>query len=201
MTTTIEVVALKLRKPFRFIVIFALFCFLSQTLLAVRPEWTAIYNGSEDNRDGGEGVVVDDSGNVYVTGYETVSGPQFSLWVGKYDPNGLVQWTTTYSVADGSIGRSIDGESNIYVAGYVHNDANNLNDIQILKYNSTGLLQWTTTYNGPADNQDRGHDVAVDASGNVYVVGFASNDIWIGKYNTNGLLQWTTTYGGGWATE
>lgn len=69
----------------------------------------------------------------------------------------------------------------------------------IRKYNLSGTLIWTQFIGTSAD--DFANDVAVDASGNVYVVGTTAgslaaqngggSDIFIRKYSSGGLTLWT----------
>jgi len=69
--------------------------------------------------------------------------------------------------------------------------------------------RWNT-FLGGSGSVDRGFDVAVDGSGNVYVTGYSNatwgtspvssfstaNDIFVAKLNTSGELQWHTFLGG-----
>ncbi len=50
-------------------------------------------------------------------------------------------------------------------------------------------------------SSDEAHDLAVVASGNVYVTGYtyswvSSQDIWVGKFSAAGALLWNFTWGG-----
>lgn len=60
------------------------------------------------------------------------------------------------------------------------------------------LVMWTQTYD--TGTFDSASDVAVDASGNVIVVGTQgqgdASDIWVRKLDPNGEPLWTRTYGG-----
>ncbi|MBI5623888.1 MAG: SBBP repeat-containing protein [Elusimicrobia bacterium] len=92
-----------------------------------------------------------------------------------------------------------DNSGNVYVTGYLNDGPNP--DTFVRKYNPTGSVVWTQYYNSPANNVDRGGDITVDGSGNVYVTGHETRpdlgqnqNIWVRKYDTNGLIQWTTTY-------
>jgi len=163
-------------------------------------QWTTTYNSpSSYSDDRGSDIAVDGSGNVYVTGYEERSDQKYyyNILVRKYDTNGLIQWTTTYNSPNNydtnGNGIAVDGSGNVYVTGYEYYLGQGSN---VRKYDTNGLIQWTTTYNSPSSySEERGSDIAVDGSGNVYVTGYEQDsNIWVRKYDTNGLIQWTTTY-------
>jgi len=171
--------------------------------------WTRTHNDSGDGDDRGYGIAVDASGNVYVTGYETVAGQGCNVWVRKYDPDGNEVWTRTYNGAadnfDIGYGIAVDASGNVYVTGY-ETVAGEGENIWLRKYDSNGNEVWTRTYNGTADSWDRGYGIAVDASGNVYVTGceYVTDEgpnIWLRKYDPDGEEVWTMTYDGtdGWA--
>lgn len=118
------------------------------------------------------GIAVDGSGNVYVTG---TSGPWGSpinpysgngyFFVLKLNSSGIYQWHTFYGSgivdsvyygsADEANAIAIDGSSNVYVTGtsygswgYPINPHSGSRDIFVLKLNSAGTYQWNTFY-GP----------------------------------------------------
>ncbi len=164
-------------------------------------QWTTNYNGSASGGDGATGIVVDGSGNAYVTGYEVGTGAE-NLWVRKYDTNGLVQWTTSYNGASDqnyrgySIARDIQG--NLVVAGY-ETIAGQSQDIVVRKFDPSGLTLWSTSYNDAANGTQMGFGVSVDTADNVYVTGSdgvsgQGNNLWLRKFTKDGLMLWTTTY-------
>src|SRR3989339_254500 len=139
----------------------------------VTPLWTKTYNGATNGNDYGMGIAVDISGNIYVTGYESVTGQGNNIWTRKYDNNGSEVWTKTHNgVTDGSDqgrGIAVDSSGNVYAIGNEEITGQSAN-IWIRKYDNNGAEIWTRTYNGVANSIDIGIGIAVDDSGNVYVL-------------------------------
>jgi hypothetical protein len=78
-------------------------------------------------------------------------------------------------------------------------------DAFLVKFNSSGVRQWATYYGG--SENDKGISCALDASGNVYMIGSTSsasgiatagahettvNDGFLVKFNSSGVRQWGT---------
>jgi hypothetical protein len=120
-----------------------------------------------------------------------VSGQGFDAWIRKYDAAGNTAWTTKYNktganLDDSAFGITSDASGNVLVTGY-ETPSNTHTDIWTEKLNSAGTLLWKQTFNGPANLDDAGDEVAVDANGNVYVAGYiglnaTSSTAWLTKY-------------------
>lgn len=102
----------------------------------------------------------------------------------------------------GAIAVAIGASGNIYVAGYTESFGAGRADALLLKYSPDGDLIWARTWGGPYD--DKGHAVAVDNVGDVYVAGHSSiisgvntHDVLILKYDSSGELIWQETWDGG----
>ena len=158
--------------------------------------WTRTYNSPGHLNDQGKGVVVDANGNVYVTGFESRPdlGQNSNVWLRKYDTNGNTLWTKTYNNPvyewGWEVGRdvAVDTEGNVYIAGYESFPSSGHADIWLRKYDTDGNVLWTETYDSPAHSEDYGHGVAVDAVGNIYVVGREKRDDLGGINNHNIVL-------------
>ena len=174
--------------------------FVTKLNSAGAHQWTTTFGGT--GLDEFLDMAVDDSGNVYATGYfhgtvdfgagnVTSAGGQDGF-VTKLNAAGAHQWTTTYGGTGQDEGRevAVDGAGNVYSSGYFINTvdfgAGNVTsaggqDGFVTKLNAAGAHQWTTTYGGTGN--DQGYVVAVDGSGNVYSTGFFNNTVDFGAGN------------------
>jgi len=84
-------------------------------------QWVQRYNGITNSWDEGKELVLDDSGNVYVAGFSTESGPGADYTTIKYNPNGVQQWIQRYNGpgnhGDGGYSIVLDDFGNVYVTG------------------------------------------------------------------------------------
>jgi hypothetical protein len=154
--------------------------------------WNTFLGGGGNEE--GEGIALDGSGNVCVTGNSSagwgspVQGHQGSVdvFAARLDSLGGLTWNTFLGGGGGDYGGRIalDSSGNVYVAGWsdtgwgtpvrAHVGAVNA-DAFAARLNSSGGLIWNTFLGGSGD--DRGRAIALDGSGNVYVAG-DSNDTW-----------------------
>jgi hypothetical protein len=73
---------------------------------------------------------------------------------------------------DAAIALATDKSGNVFVTGYT--TADNLRfDRLTIGYSAAGMPLWTNIYDGPANDDDSGNAVAVDANGNVFVTGYS----------------------------
>ena len=169
--------------------------------------WVARFNGTGNDDDYGEAIVVDNAGYVYVTGYSNPnsSGTFYDYVTIKYKPeDGETSWVRRYNYADSldqAFDIAVDNTGNVYATGRSRGLGTG-SDIATIKYFPNGDTAWVRRYNGPVgDGGDTGYGVEVDALGNVLVVGTSagvgtSNDIVTIKYNSSGEEQWVTRYDG-----
>jgi hypothetical protein len=173
----------------------------------VQEEWVASYNGPGNQDDHAYAVVVDGSGNTYVTGYSASTNVfPFNLDYAtiKYDASGAQLWVARYNgtgdTTDYGNAIAIDGSGNVYVTGESTGSGTGL-DYATIKYNASGVVQWVARYNGPGNGDDQAFAIAVDGSGNVYVTGTSTGlgtgpDYATIKYNSSGTEEWVARYNG-----
>ncbi len=158
---------------------------------------------------------VDDSGNVYLTGYTLgdLGGPNAGeflkvglfpvpflpsadAWIVKYDSEGNQQWLTQFGSGnfDEVFAIATDSEGNAYTSGWTLGDLGDTNaglyDIWVAKHDSDGNQQWLTQF-GTSD-YDWSWDAATDSEDNVYITGWTLGDL--GGANAGSYDGWVAKY-------
>jgi hypothetical protein len=155
--------------------------------------------------DVGNSVTLDDSGNIFLTGFFSSSEITFGdntltnaggndMFLAKYDANGNVLWAKNPYGTSQDQGCSVaaDNSGNAYVAGYfsaytyIVFGSDTLTsggdyDVFLAKYDAGGNVQWAK--GAGALGNDLATAIAVDNSGNAYMAGyFSSSAITFGTF-------------------
>ncbi|MGQ9678493.1 MAG: SBBP repeat-containing protein [bacterium] len=169
-------------------------------------QWYQRYSGPGNGNDCANGIVVDEAGNVYVTGYATTSTGSDYCTI-KYDSLGNELWVRFYNGTSSSTtptdiatAIALDRNGNVYVTGYSEG-AGTSYDYCTIMYSPSGAEQWVVRYNNSSANgYDQAFAIAVDRTNNVYVTGYSvagNGDYLTIKYNALGTQQWVARYDGG----
>lgn len=185
-------------------------------------QWLQRYNGTGNGEDHVSAMGIDNSGNVYVTGWSYGPIPGFStsgmsITTIKYSTIGTQQWIKKYNAPSNTLNPgydyayalNIDNSGNVYVAGKIMGMGGYpysfMQYCVTIKYNSFGDTLWSAKYCSPDSlslAQISPIAIAVSTSGNVFVTGACSFvnangiDYITLKYNTSGIYQWAKTYNG-----
>jgi len=171
-------------------------------------QWERRYNGAAPNNrlDELKGMIVDPSGNVYLTGISQKDGRKSTTTI-KYSSDGTELWVSRHnkssvvlSVDEGN-DITYDQFGNVYVTGGFSSESNGF---ETIKYNSEGVQQWVAYYDNPENYTGTAVSLVVDNAQNVYIVGYnkptgalplgTQHSIKIIKYDIGGNQQWINNY-------
>jgi len=153
-------------------------------------------------RDEGRKVLVDNSGNVYVTGLSKGSSSDFDYCTIKYNADGDTLWVRRYNGPDNQHDAAylmtMDSNEYITITGSSQVSETNF-DIVTVKYNQDGDTLWSRRYNGPWDGHDYPSDITSDSFNNIYVTGHCevesgNSDCITLKYSPYGGQLWSIRY-------
>lgn len=165
--------------------------------------WAQLHNGSRDGNDGANALVVDQAGNVIVTGYAVENFTEDFYTVKYAAATGDVVWERRYNGTgngqDGARSLALDAAGNVFVTGYSRGTAND--DFYTAKYSaSNGAILWERRYNGPDNGYDTAFKIAVDGNGDAIVAGDSAStangsDAYTAKYSgIDGSIIWEKRY-------
>ncbi len=181
-------------------------------------DWVTVYAGpgTGNSNDSGSDIAVDQNGNVYVAGFQTVDGQRDFLTL-KYSPDGAQLWAATY---DGQVGGTdeattlvVDHSGNVYVSGKstgapaLSGPVSEFYDYLTIKYDETGNEVWAERYNlSDTHFASPARSVLCD-DGAIVITGEASthfrnlwedeaydHDVVTVKYTPGGSLLWTAQF-------
>ena len=158
-------------------------------------QWQRAYVGFEQVT----GLSLDSSENLITTGR---SSPMLVLVQKINNSNGAFVWQKQINFAGGcnvfnnSPTVHTDASGNIYVTVFLTISC--LLRQTVIKFNSSGVVQWTTFMQGP-NGTPGSRQIAVDASGNVYLallITVGGNTLGgLVKLNSSGAVQWQRAIG------
>ncbi len=138
--------------------------------------------------------IVDQSGNIYVTGRAWQYTATYDFVTVKYAPDGTQLWFDTFDQNGGfhtPASMDLDQNGNLFITG-----GGQSGGLITVMYNNAGVRQWVREKSGTA-----GNNIKSDGNGGIFVTGSfydintgTGNDIMLLKYDLSGNLIWQRFY-------
>jgi len=170
-------------------------------------KWVRRFRGDWGNNNLKD-MVLDNTGNIYVTGSSFKFGIGIDCMTIKYSPSGDSLWSRRYDynlLTNDLLSIAIDSIGNICVTGFANDNINNNTTLITLKYDSIGVLKWAKTYqNNNTSFNDYGFCIGIDRYNYIYVAGYttvgpdiiSNRDYLTIRYKPNGDTSWVRKYNG-----
>ena len=142
-------------------------------------QWGKVFstnNGSGNVSYGNHCIAVEDSGSVFISGYENNAAKFHLLKLAQ--SNGSTTWNKTVTISGGTVNLNfalaVDSDGNVYVFGDTTTASSGTGAVRaatIIKFNSSGAVQWAnklTTTNGTEGT--RAKDITIDSNGDIRIV-------------------------------
>ena len=181
--------------------------------------WTRQFGTAGD--DEANSVIVDNSGNVYVSGttWGVLEEDQphlggYDAYVARFDEEGTLLWVNQFGSDSTDVASSVvtDNDGNIYVGGTTlgaiagGQGSHGLLDAFIARFNSDGTEIWIEQFGTSSHDYINYGAAATDSNGNLYVAGTTSGtfegqtragyrDAFVAKYDGDGNRRWIRQFG------
>ena len=163
-------------------------------------DWSQKFGSSSSDMP--YGLAVDDSGNVYMTGYFNTSitfgtkthssSGSYDIYLASFTPSGQYRWSITFGGTSSDYGYdvAVDAAGNVYVTGGFYNtmdcggatlSSKGGMDAFVCAFDAKGNHIWSGSWG--SSSADYGYAIGVDASSNVYLTGYFYNTIHFGGGN------------------
>jgi type IX secretion system substrate protein/beta-propeller repeat-containing protein len=160
--------------------------------------WFRIFDLAGPNGTGFASLRVGGDRRIIVSGFSDNSFKTSALIL-NYTSQGDFLWSLVYDDGAADLttfqGLELDHEGNSYLTGFAQVSDSVINEFITISVDSSGHLRWEGRYHGAYNGNEQANALALDASGNVYVVGAVSdslsgNDVVVLKYSNGGNEEW-----------
>jgi len=169
--------------------------------------WEKIYDGPVGYNDVATDIVLDNTGNLIVTGWTRGDSTRNDFATLKYSPNGDEEWISFFNTFSSYFDEypadiEVDCLDNIYIAGENRPSDTDLGgDYITIKLDTSGQQQWLHRYEGPTDKSSYATSMVVSCDGYALVTGSSftintSYDVATLRYSPQGSVNWLRRYDG-----
>lgn len=170
--------------------------------------WASLYGNPVLNAEDPNKILVDDNGNVFVTGKSDMDAlasiTTNNFLTVKYNSAGAQLWAVylngTSTVSDDiAEGMFLDAAGNPVIVGGTENLVTQ-RDAAVISYaTATGAFLWSKKFNGKGDFTDKVNAMMTDNHKNIFITGYVitaeqKRNLFCSKINSAGVTVWNKTY-------